>query len=55
MPTLDDAPTIAPLTSATLSTSDLIQVYDVSAQRPKTVTIANLITFLIANGIDATD
>jgi hypothetical protein len=64
MPTLDDAPTIAPLTavnlnSTTLATGgtpspaadklsklDLVQIYDVSAQEPKTITIASLASAL---------
>lgn len=41
MPTLDDAPTINPLTS--LASGDLVQVYDVSSQKPVTITVANLI------------
>ena len=53
-PTLDDAPTIATLTgdvdlsagessiSATAQRIDLIQVYDSSTQKPKTITIQEL-------------
>jgi|688.fasta_scaffold1714994_2 hypothetical protein len=54
MPTLDDAPTIPKLTGAnltgatnpaetptTLDELDLIQVYDVSERKVKTITIAN--------------
>lgn len=55
MPTLDDAPTIPKLTATslvgatnptetadTLDELDLIQVYDVSTQRVKTITVADL-------------
>lgn len=60
MPTLDDAPIIAPLAAvnlnsttlatggsaspaaANLNKADLIQVFDVSTQRPRTITVANL-------------
>lgn len=54
MPTLDDAPTIPTLTattlvganptetSTTLDEADLIQVYDVSEQRVKTISITYL-------------
>lgn len=42
MPTLDDAPTIPKLTSETISPTDLVQVYDTSAQRVKTITLADL-------------
>lgn len=48
MPTLDDAPTIPKLTGANVAADDLIQIYDVSAQRPKAITIAELITALDA-------
>lgn len=59
MPTLDDAPTIPKLTatslvgatnptetSSTLDELDLIQVYDVSTQKVKTITVATLGTAL---------
>ena len=48
MPTLDDAPTIENLAGASVATTDLIQIYDVSAQKAKTITIAELITALDA-------
>ena len=61
MPTLDDAPTIPKLTATTLVGAanpaetadtldelDLVQVYDVSTQKVKTITIAN---FAAALGI----
>jgi hypothetical protein len=46
MPTLDDAPTIENLAGASVTATDLIQIYDVSAQKAKTITIAELITAL---------
>jgi len=61
MPTLDDAPIVQKLTATsllgalnptetptTLDEADLIQVYDVSTQRAKTITIAQ---FAAALGI----
>lgn len=42
MPTLDDAPTIPTLTAATIANDDLVQVYDTSAQRVKTISFAEL-------------
>tara|TARA_R110000772_G_scaffold2190_2_gene7558 strand:- start:404 stop:595 length:192 start_codon:yes stop_codon:yes gene_type:complete len=54
MPTLDDAPTIPVLLGAEDLTAaegtavanvyrgDILQVYDVSAQRPKTITVQEL-------------
>lgn len=61
MPTLDDAPTVTALATANLlttntddsskiATQDLIQVYDVSEQVAKTITVADL-----ANAIQTTD
>lgn len=41
MPTLDDAP-IVPVLSA-LAAGDLLQVFDVSTQQPKTITAAELL------------
>jgi hypothetical protein len=59
MPTLDDAPTIPKLTATslvgplnpaetttTLDELDLVQVYDVSTQKVKTITVANFATAL---------
>jgi hypothetical protein len=59
MPTLDDAPTIPKLTATslvnalnptetadTLDELDLVQVYDVSTQKVKTITIASFATAL---------
>lgn len=37
MPTLDDAPIVPAL--STLAADDLVQVYDMSARRPKTITV----------------
>ena len=48
MPTLDDAPTVPTLAGASVATGDLIQIYDVSAQKPKVITIAELIVALDA-------
>jgi hypothetical protein len=48
MPTLDDAPIIPKITGANVASTDLIQIYDVSAQKPKTITIAQLIIALDA-------
>lgn len=48
MPTLDDAPVVPKLTGAGVALTDLVQIYDVSAQRPKTITIAELIVALDA-------
>jgi len=57
MPTLDDAPTVPKLTGASVALTDLVQIYDVSAQRPKTITIAQLIIALDAldGGVLAND
>jgi hypothetical protein len=44
MPTLDDAPVVPELESSDLSPNDLIQIYDVSAQRPKVITVAEFYT-----------
>ena len=43
MPTLDDAPIVPQIAGADVAADDLIQIYDVSAQRPKTITIEELI------------
>jgi hypothetical protein len=48
MPTLDDAPTIENLAGTSVTATDLVQIYDVSAQKAKTITIAELITALDA-------
>ncbi len=48
MPTLDDAPVVPKLAGASVALTDLVQIYDVSAQRPKTITIAELIVALDA-------
>jgi hypothetical protein len=44
MPTLDDAPIVPKITGLNVAEGDLIQIYDVSAQKPKTITMAELIT-----------
>ena len=43
MPTLDDAPIVQQIAGADVAADDLIQIYDVSAQRPKTITMEELI------------
>jgi hypothetical protein len=48
MPTLDDAPVVPKLAGASVALTDLVQIYDVSAQKPKTITIAQLIIALDA-------
>ena len=48
MPTLDDAPTVEALAGASVTVSDLVQIYDVSEQKAKTITIAELIVALDA-------
>lgn len=48
MPTLDDAPTVPTLAGASVTVDDLVQIYDVSTQRPKTITIGQLIVALDA-------
>lgn len=48
MPTLDDAPVVTKITGANVAANDLIQIYDVSAQKPKTITVAELILALDA-------
>ena len=48
MPTLDDAPTIEALAGTSVTVSDLVQIYDVSQQKPKSITIAELIVALDA-------
>ena len=42
MPTLDDAPTIETMAGADVHEDDLIQIYDVSAQKVKTVSVKQL-------------
>ena len=46
MPTLDDAPTIAPMLAADVAGGDLVQIYDISAQKPKTISVDELIAAL---------
>ena len=46
MPTLDDAPTVEAMAGSAVTASDLIQIYDDSEQKAKTITIAELITAL---------
>jgi hypothetical protein len=42
MPTLDDAPIVPRLNNETVEETDLVQVYDVSEQKPKVVSVAAL-------------
>jgi hypothetical protein len=53
MPTLDDAPVVPTLAGASVAAGDLIQIYDVSAQQPKVITIAQLVIALDALGLAA--
>lgn len=53
MPTNEDLPTLSELTAAELASDDLIQVYDVSTGRVRTITFANLITALDDGGLAA--
>ena len=57
MPTLDDAPIVPKILGTDVAATDLIQIYDVSAQKPKTITIAELIIALDAldGGVLAND
>jgi hypothetical protein len=48
MPTLDDAPVVPTLAGASVAVGDLVQIYDVSEQKPKVITIAQLIVALDA-------
>lgn len=47
MPTLDDAPTLESLTETTIDDPDLIQVYDTSAQKVKTLRFDDLIDYIV--------
>ena len=42
MPTLDDAPTIESLVEGGIADDDLIQIYDVSEQKAKTIKLSEL-------------
>ena len=44
MPTLDDAPIIAPIAAADLAGADLVQVFSNSLRKPKTASITSLIS-----------
>jgi len=48
MPTLDDAPTIETMAGTSVTLSDIVQIYDDSEQKPKSITIAELIVALDA-------
>jgi|DEB0MinimDraft_6_1074348.scaffolds.fasta_scaffold95747_2 hypothetical protein len=47
MPTNDDTPKLEPLAEAGIADDDLIQVYDVSQQKIKKVTCADLIDYIV--------
>lgn len=47
MPTLDDAPTLENIAEAAIADNDLIQVYDVSAQKVKTLRFDDLIDYIV--------
>lgn len=47
MPTLDDAPTLESLTEAGIADDDLVQIYDVSAQKVKTLRFDDLIDYIV--------
>ena len=49
MPTLDDAPTLEKLLDGDMQGDDLIQIYDSSAQKAKTVSLDELIDYIVAN------
>lgn len=49
MPTLDDAPTLETLTEATSNAADLLQIYDVSQQKVKTMSLDEILAYVIAN------
>lgn len=53
MPTLDDAPTVEAMAGSDVASTDLVQIYDVSAQKAKTITIAELVTALDTLGLAA--
>ena len=48
MPTLDDAPIVPQIAGEDVVGGDLIQIYDVSAQRTKTITMDELIVAITA-------
>jgi hypothetical protein len=53
MPTLDDAPLLPTQTSAqfALDDADLVHVFDVSAQKPKVITVADLMAYIDAQNV----
>lgn len=48
MPTLDDAPTIESLAEGGIADDDLIQIYDVSTQKVKTMRFDDLIDYIVS-------
>lgn len=49
MPTLDDAPILENLPEVSIDENDLIQVYDVSAQKVKTLKFSDLLNYIVSN------
>tara|TARA_B100000963_G_scaffold320271_1_gene302715 strand:+ start:935 stop:1102 length:168 start_codon:yes stop_codon:yes gene_type:complete len=47
MPTLDDAPTIESLAEGGIADDDLIQIYDTSAGKVKTMRFDDLIDYIV--------
>ena len=48
MPTLDDAPTIESLAEGAIADDDLIQIYDTSAGKVKTMRFDDLIDYIVS-------
>tara|TARA_R110002153_G_scaffold153062_1_gene304820 strand:+ start:28 stop:198 length:171 start_codon:yes stop_codon:yes gene_type:complete len=46
MPTLDDAPTLGSLYYSDIADDDLIQIYDTSEQKVKTLSFSQLILYI---------
>lgn len=46
MPTLDDAPIVSSLTFGEIADDDLIQIYDASDRKAKTITFEQLIDYV---------
>jgi hypothetical protein len=46
MPTLDDAPTLEDLYYTNIADDDLIQIYDTSEQKVKTLSFSQLILYI---------
>ena len=48
-PTLDDSPTVETLAATASAGGDLIQLYDISQQKAKTMSLDELILYVVAN------